>query len=263
MGFLRVIKHGFFKANHCKQRLLLSVSGVQEISNEYGNIHDILHDVFSMHNMLEPMEEGLSIRQPTQEPNKDAHRFYKLLEDAEQPLYKGCKNFSKLSAILHLYHLKCLSGWSNKLFTMLLQILQDLLPLDAKLPKDNYEAKKIIKDLGLGYEKIHACPNDCMLFWKENALDEACLVCGASRWKKSKGEESEDEEGEDGESEDEVQDDTDALSKRKKKGAKILRWFPLKPRLQRLFMSSKTTAYMKWHAKGRTEDGLMRHPADS
>jgi hypothetical protein len=191
MGFLRVIKHGFFKANHCKQRLLLSVSGVQEISNEYGNIHDILHDVFSMHNMLEPMEEGLSIRQPTQEPNKDAHRFYKLLEDAEQPLYKGCKNFSKLSAILHLYHLKCLSGWSNKLFTMLLQILQDLLPLDAKLPKDNYEAKKIIKDLGLGYEKIHACPNDCMLFWKENALDEACLVCGASRWKKSKGEESE------------------------------------------------------------------------
>jgi hypothetical protein len=69
---------------------------------------------------------------------------------------------------------------------MLLQILQDLLPLDAKLPKDNYEAKKIIKDLGIGYEKIHACPNDCMLFWKENALDEACSVCGASRWKKSK-----------------------------------------------------------------------------
>ena len=240
-----------------------SVSGVQEISNEYGNIRDILHDVFPMHNMSEPMEEGPSIQQPAQEPNKDAHRFYKLLEDAEQPLYKGCKNFSKLSAILHLYHLKCLSGWSNKSFTMLLQILQDLLPLDAKLPKDNYEAKKIIKDLGLGYEKIHACPNDCMLFWKENALDEACSVCGASRWKKSKGEESENEKGEDEESEDEVQDDTDALSKRKKKGAKILRWFPLKPRLQRLFMSSKTAAYMKWHAECRTEDGLMRHPADS
>jgi Ran GTPase-activating protein (RanGAP) involved in mRNA processing and transport len=115
---------------------------------------------------------------------------------------------------------------------MLFQILQDLLPLDAKLPKDNYEVKKIIKDLSLSYEKIHACPNDCMLFWKENALDEACSVCDASRWKISKGEESEDEEGEDGESEDEVQDDTDALFMRKKKGAKILRWFPLKPRLQ-------------------------------
>ena len=65
---------------------------------------------------------------------------------------------------------------------MLLQILQDLLPLAVKLPKDNYEAKKIIKDLGLGYEKIHACPNDCILFWKKNALDEACSICGASGW---------------------------------------------------------------------------------
>ena len=57
---------------------------------------------------------------------------------------------------------------------MLLQVLQDLLPSDAK---------KIIKDLGLGYEKIHACPNDCMLFWKENANLDACPHCEESRWK--------------------------------------------------------------------------------
>uniref|UniRef100_A0A2N9G202 DUF4218 domain-containing protein n=1 Tax=Fagus sylvatica TaxID=28930 RepID=A0A2N9G202_FAGSY len=55
----------------------------------------------------------------------------------------------------------------------------------------------------------------------------------------------------------------DSSKKRKKKAAKILRWFPLKPRLQRLFMSSKTAGHMKWHANGRTDDGLMRHPADS
>jgi hypothetical protein len=28
-------------------------------------------------------------------------------------------------------------------------------------------------------------------------------------------------------------------------------------------MSSKTAAYMKWHAEGRIEDRLMRHPANS
>uniref|UniRef100_A0A2N9F546 Uncharacterized protein n=1 Tax=Fagus sylvatica TaxID=28930 RepID=A0A2N9F546_FAGSY len=28
-------------------------------------------------------------------------------------------------------------------------------------------------------------------------------------------------------------------------------------------MSSKTASHMKWHANGRTDDGLMRHPADS
>ena len=66
---------------------------------------------------------------------------------------------------------------------MLLQLLKDLLPSDAKLPKDHYEAKKIIHDLGLGYEKIHACPNDCVLFWKENVNLEVCPYFATSKWK--------------------------------------------------------------------------------
>ena len=51
------------------------------------------------------------------------------------------------------------------------------------MPKGCYEAKKIITNLGLGYEKIHACPNDCMLYWKENSILDACPVCEISRWK--------------------------------------------------------------------------------
>lgn len=43
----------------------------------------------------------------------------------------------------------------------------------------------------------------------------------------------------------------------------ILRWFPLKPRLQRLFMSSKTADLMKWHYLNREKDGKLRHPADA
>jgi hypothetical protein len=31
-----------------------------------------------------------------------------------------------------------------------------------------------MKDLGLGYEKIPACRNDCMLFWKENENLDIC-----------------------------------------------------------------------------------------
>ena len=47
---------------------------------------------------------------------------------------------------------------------MLVQFLLDFLPSNAKLPNDCYKAKKIIKDLGLSYEKIHACPKDCVLY---------------------------------------------------------------------------------------------------
>ncbi|KAG8480296.1 hypothetical protein CXB51_024722 [Gossypium anomalum] len=49
----------------------------------------------------------------------------------------------------------------------------------------------------------------------------------------------------------------------RKKPVKVLRYFPLIPRLQRLFMSSKTAESMRWHNDQRTDDGLLRHPADS
>ena len=75
---------------------------------------------------------------------------------------------------------------------MLLQFLHDFLPSNAKLPKDCYETRKIIKDLGLSYEKIHAYPKDCILYWKENVNLEVCLNCNRSRWEsnKSKGQQS-------------------------------------------------------------------------
>ena len=65
---------------------------------------------------------------------------------------------------------------------MLLQFLLDFLSLNAKLPKDCYEAKKIIKDLGLSYEKIYVCTKDCILYWKENVNLETCPNCNLSRW---------------------------------------------------------------------------------
>ena len=72
---------------------------------------------------------------------------------------------------------------------MLLQFLLDFLPSNAKLPKDCYEANKIIKDLGLSYEKIHTCSKDCILYWKENVNFETFPNCNISRWKsnESKG----------------------------------------------------------------------------
>ncbi|XP_019225059.1 PREDICTED: uncharacterized protein LOC109206668 [Nicotiana attenuata] len=80
-----------------------------------------------------------------EEPNIEAKRFYRLLKDFEQPL----------------------------------GVVTD----GADLPKSYYEAKKIIQDLGLSYNKIDVCTNDCMLYWKEDSLLDSCNVCGASRWK--------------------------------------------------------------------------------
>ena len=97
------------------------------------------------------------------EDNNNSDKFYQMLRKAEQSLYKGCKKFTKLSFLVHLYHLKCLNGWTDKSFSMLLELLSDALPEENTLPKSFYDTKKIISGLGLSYEKIHVCPNECIL----------------------------------------------------------------------------------------------------
>jgi len=65
-------------------------------------------------------------------------------------------------------------------------------------------------------------------------------VYGASRWKIDKCNE-----------EDKYQ------CNGKKLPQKILRYFPLKPRLQRLYMSSKMASLMRWHHDKRKNDDTM------
>ncbi|MBA0781935.1 hypothetical protein Gotri_002816 [Gossypium trilobum] len=47
------------------------------------------------------------------------------------------------------------------------------------------------------------------------------------------------------------------------KPVKFLRYFPLIPRLKKLFKSSKIVASMTWHNHFRVKDELLRHPVDA
>ena len=48
----------------------------------------------------------------------------------------------------------------------------------------------------------------------------------------------------------------------KKRPMKVLRYFPLIPKLQRFFILEHTANDMRWHDEGRNKDGILRHPAD-
>ncbi|KAL2345210.1 hypothetical protein Fmac_006495 [Flemingia macrophylla] len=188
------------------------------------------HDANDLDGSLE--DDGVQYNMTRDADNSE---FDALLKDNNQQLYEGCTEYSKLSFILKLYHIKCMCRMSDKGMTMILELLKDAFKY-AKFPNSFYEAKKIINKLGLNYTKIPACPKDCMLYWgEENKGLEECRRCKTSKWK----------------------------DKNKKQYAKILRYFPLKPRLQRLFMCSKTAESMRWHALEDNQDGLMRHPKDS
>ncbi|XP_042959909.1 uncharacterized protein LOC122294953 [Carya illinoinensis] len=169
---------------------------------------------------------------------RQSKNFEQLLDDVRCPLYPGCEKFSKLSFIVKLLHIKTIGGWTIKSFNMVLQLLKSAFP-DIQLPNSYHEARRLEHGLGFSYVKIDACPNDCMLFWKDDADKESCSKCNESRW----------------------------VSSRRKKGRipqKVLRYFPLKPRLQRLFMSKNIAKEMRWHKEERLDDhSTLRHPADS
>ena len=181
-------------------------------------------------------------------PNAEAKRFYEHVKEGKQPLYPGCNNFSRLSFIIRLYYLKCVHGISEAAFGELLKLIKDAFP-QAHLPLSFNAAKNVIKDLGLDYKKIHACPNSCILFWEENKDKDDCHVCGTSRWvlQEKKGSHA--------------NDDPEKVIL--KVPAKVMRYFPLKPRLQRLFMCKDFAKQMTWHEDGRIKDGKLRHPADA
>ncbi|KAJ8648571.1 hypothetical protein MRB53_001594 [Persea americana] len=148
----------------------------EDVPDEVDDMHGMLRSAFGI------QDPEFSSQEPEERPNAEAEKFYKLV-DANQELYPGCKNFTKLAFVVRLYHIKCLNGWSDKSFTMLLDLLKEAFPEGETLPKSFYETKKIIGELGLGYNKIDACLNDCMLYWKQTANESVCFVCGTSRWK--------------------------------------------------------------------------------
>lgn len=211
-------------------------NNMEDQEDSHDDIDGLLYDTFRDVEEVEGVNEG---------PNEGARKFYNVVNEAKQELYPGCKKFSTLSFIIRMYLLKCLHGWSNTSFTALLELLKEAMP-HLNIPESFNKTKAMIKDLGLDYKKIHACPNDCMLYWREHKNDDSCRFCKVSRWKEFP----------------KVNCEFEQPKNVHKVPAKILRHFPLIPRLQRLFMCSKTAESMRWHEEERSKDGKLRHPAD-
>ncbi|XP_012844374.1 PREDICTED: uncharacterized protein LOC105964403 [Erythranthe guttata] len=207
------------------------------VNNEAFNLYKATHYLEEDY-----VKSGEFVNEDYNEPmeGKPDDSFMANLKDAETPLYSNGSRYNKLSAIVTLFRLKTHSGWSDTSFNELLGVLADLLPEDNVLPKSLYLMKKFLKEFGMGYEKIHACSNDCCLFRNEYKDMENCPKCGDSRWKINK------------------------RTKVIKKGVpvKVLRYFPIIPRFKRMFRSEKMAEDLRWHFSNKSTDGKMHHPVD-
>jgi len=85
-------------------------------------------------------------------PSNDAtSRFKHLIEEAKRELYLGCKNFSRLTFVIKLLHVKSYCRITNSAFSMILEMLLDAFPQFNTVPKSYDKAKKMLRELGLGY----------------------------------------------------------------------------------------------------------------
>ena len=115
--------------------------------------------------------------------DEEVRHFDKLEEDAKCELYLGCTDYSILKFVIEMLNVKIKTNLSNKGLDMMLELLTKVLPKGNLVPRSTYEAKKILRDLGMSYEHTDACKNDCALFWKENKNLDKCPMCEAPRYK--------------------------------------------------------------------------------
>ncbi|KAK1692237.1 hypothetical protein QYE76_008934, partial [Lolium multiflorum] len=161
--------------------------------------------------------------------------FAELIEEAKRAASDG-GTMSRFSLTVKLLQAKSYYRISNVAFNAILLILALQYP-NSSIPKSYEEALSIVGRLGLGYESIHVCPNNCVLFRKDYAKENNCPKCKASRWKDADG--------------------------RRKIPEKVLRHFPLIPRLQRMFLSKEQSKEVQWHKLKRQDvENDLSHPAD-
>ncbi|XP_021741390.1 uncharacterized protein LOC110707672 [Chenopodium quinoa] len=186
-------------------------------SNEY---RELVFDAFG-HNQDQWHSEQASVSSD-EEPNATAKHFLDLLQASKRPLYKG-SSLSMLEMAARITSLKCEYNLPYKCADGFASLLSEAIPNNGHMADIFYEVKKIVKGLELFHQKIHACSKGCMLFWKDDAHLSACRVCGNDRYKQT--------------------------SKGSLMPLNVLFYFPITPRLQRLFATKNISKEMTWHSK--------------
>jgi hypothetical protein len=176
-------------------------------------------------------------------PTPEVQKFFDLLKELEGCLH-GQIDVIVLEFVNRLMSIKSKFAFSINCYKELMDLIREVLPTGHKMPKDMYPSKKLLEGLGMEYENIDVCQDNCMLFWKGHGREQKCLKCGKSRYVEL------------------VHEDGEKVVT--KVAHKQLRFMPLTPSVKHLFLSRKTAMHMKWHKYCTDrQDGLMVHPSDA
>ncbi|XP_073222387.1 uncharacterized protein [Cicer arietinum] len=172
-------------------------------------------------------------------PNKDAKRFYDKLISTNKPIYEGATQ-SMLSICVQLLAIR--SNWHvpQKGIDFVTKMLKSVCPVPTCLPDNYYQATQLVSKLGLKVEKIDCCKKGCMLYYKDDNKLSECKICHSPRF---------------------IQRRT-GIRKYKVVPAKRMFYFPIIPRLQRLYASTESAAEMIWHHENKKSSNVLLYSFD-
>ncbi|WMV15129.1 hypothetical protein MTR67_008514 [Solanum verrucosum] len=196
---------------------------------KHDRVHEMINDAFGVQGGMEPEQYF------DEAPNEEARHFYDQLEESSRPLCERSPH-SALSVAVRLVNIK--SDWNvpNDAMDSMVDLLGELVNLEFNIPKNFYQAKRLVSKLGLTYDRIHCCVNGCMLFYKTDSELENCKFCGHTRYKRTPA--------------------------GKMVPVQAMHYLPLIPRLKRLYASMRSAPHMRWHREYRRPPGDLSHPSD-
>jgi hypothetical protein len=100
-------------------------------------------------------------------PTPEVQKFFDVLRAPEEPLHEHTI-VSILASMTRLTTIKSKFTFSNKCYKDFLSLISDVLSNNHNMPKVMYQSKKLLSALDMEYEKIDACKDNCMLFYKEH-----------------------------------------------------------------------------------------------
>ncbi|XP_075521479.1 uncharacterized protein LOC142554695 [Primulina tabacum] len=176
-------------------------------------------------------------------PNSYIKSLYECIKSAEKEIWEGNPHgHSVLSVLARLLKMKHEHNMSERNYNDMCQLMSELCPSDSYVPDSFYATKKIIKDLGLPVEKIDACKNNCMIYWGVDDVLTKCKICEHPRYKHSRS--------------------RSQNPQKKRIPYKLMYYFPITPRLQRLYASKAIASHMRWHNDHHFDGDTMTHPSD-
>ncbi|KAL9680330.1 hypothetical protein QQ045_018208 [Rhodiola kirilowii] len=150
--------------------------------------------------------------------------FFNLLNSSSEPAYEGCTTETELSINMKMLATKANYGFSKGAFNAICGTMKNLIGGENKIPSSFKQSKKLVADLGMGYQWIDVGVGGCIIYYGCDESMTVCRFCSKPRYRHSRRIES--------------------SSSYQCHARSQMFYFPIIPQLQRLFLSQSLASEM-------------------